>query len=81
MLVPMLFNRESVSLLFNKLNFDILHEVKISFDTTGFPLTICAPYLLLCKDQNGHSKHKKLFSTDIFVYNEKYKIHGDERRP
>ena len=41
MLVPMFFNKEYVSLLFNKLNFDIYHEVKISFDTSGFQLTIC----------------------------------------
>ena len=47
MLVPMFFNREYVSLLFNKLNFDIYHEVKIYFDTTGFPLTISASIFVI----------------------------------
>ena len=47
MLIPMFFNREYVSLLFNKLNFEIYHEVKISFDTTGLPLTICASLFVI----------------------------------
>ena len=47
MLVPRFFNREYVSLLFNKLNFDMYHEVKISFDTTGLPLTISASLFVI----------------------------------
>ena len=47
MLVPMFFNREYISLLFSKLNFDIYHKVKISFDTTWFPLTTSASLFVI----------------------------------